>query len=275
MCNNENHGIAIPSFSVGEIVMKIVIPMAGLGERFRRAGYTDPKPMIKIDGKPIIDHIVSMFSKDDDFVFICNDEHLKINDIEKTLKKLAPKSKIIYIKQHKLGPVWTVLEALKKDEFLDDNDPVVINYCDFGWSWNYKDFLGTLKKTKCDAAVTAYKGFHPPLLGPGLYASMRTDDKNWMLECREKFSFTENKMDSFQQSGTFYFAKGKFVKKFFDEVVKNNIAVNGEYYISVVTEAARQSGLKVYVYPLKYFLQWGTPEDLQTYQFWSDYFRKI
>ena len=248
--------------------------MSGIGERFLKAGYKDPKPLIKVDGKPIIECIINMFSKDDEFVFICNENHLKNTNMEKILRKLAAKCKIISIPQQKLGPVWAVLEALKKEDFLKNDEPVVVNYCDFGWTWDYEEFKKTMKKTKCDAAVTAYKGFHPPLLGPGLYASMRVDSKNWMLECREKHSFTENKMDSFQQSGAFYFAKGSYVKKFFDEVIQKDLKVNGEYYVSVVTEAVRQAGLKVYVYPLKYFLQWGTPEDLQTYLFWSDYFNK-
>ena len=41
--------------------MQIVIPMSGFGERFRNAGYTTPKPLITIEGKPIIEHVVDMF----------------------------------------------------------------------------------------------------------------------------------------------------------------------------------------------------------------------
>ena len=50
--------------------MQIVIPMSGYGERFRAAGYTVPKPLIEVEGKPIIQHVVEMFSNDDDFIFI-------------------------------------------------------------------------------------------------------------------------------------------------------------------------------------------------------------
>ena len=52
--------------------MQIVIPMSGFGERFRRAGYTVPKPLIKIDGKPIIEHVIDMFPGETNFIFICN-----------------------------------------------------------------------------------------------------------------------------------------------------------------------------------------------------------
>ena len=56
--------------------MQIIIPMSGFGERFRRAGYQVPKPLIEIDGKPIIAHGVDMFPGEQDFLFICNNQHL-------------------------------------------------------------------------------------------------------------------------------------------------------------------------------------------------------
>ena len=52
--------------------MQIVIPMSGFGERFRRAGYSVPKPLIEVEGKPMIGHVIDMFPGETDFVFICN-----------------------------------------------------------------------------------------------------------------------------------------------------------------------------------------------------------
>ena len=56
--------------------MQIVIPMSGYGERFRLAGYLMLKPLIEIEGKPIIAHVIDMFPGEDDFIFICNNDHL-------------------------------------------------------------------------------------------------------------------------------------------------------------------------------------------------------
>ena len=52
--------------------MQIIIPMSGFGERFRSAGYTVPKPLIEVEGKPIIQHVVEMFSDEDDFILTVN-----------------------------------------------------------------------------------------------------------------------------------------------------------------------------------------------------------
>ena len=35
-------------------MLNIVIPMAGAGSRFAREGYVDPKPLIPVEGVPMI-----------------------------------------------------------------------------------------------------------------------------------------------------------------------------------------------------------------------------
>ena len=51
--------------------MKIVIPMAGLGQRFVDVGYKNPKPFIWADDDYIISKIVDMFDEEDEIIFIC------------------------------------------------------------------------------------------------------------------------------------------------------------------------------------------------------------
>jgi choline kinase len=92
--------------------MKIIIPMAGIGSRFMAARYEDPKPLIKVNGKMIIEYILDMFDEEDEIVFICNQKHLQETDIEKVLKKLSPNSRTVSMPVHKLGPVYTVQQRL-------------------------------------------------------------------------------------------------------------------------------------------------------------------
>lgn len=64
----------------------------GFGERFRPAGYPVPKPLIKIDGKPIIAHVTDLFPGEQDFIFICNEDHLNTPEyrMTETLKQYRP-----------------------------------------------------------------------------------------------------------------------------------------------------------------------------------------
>ena len=66
--------------------MQIIIPMSGFGKRFKTAGYKLPKPLIEVDGKPIIQHVVDMFPGEKNFFFICNRPCLCCTSIYKIFK---------------------------------------------------------------------------------------------------------------------------------------------------------------------------------------------
>jgi NDP-sugar pyrophosphorylase family protein len=248
--------------------MQIVIPMAGEGDRFRRAGYALPKPLLLVHGKPMIEHVVSLFPREHDFIFVCNKEHLKHFPMRETLRRLAPSGKIVEIDYEKKGPVWGTLPAL---QFLKDDEPVIVNYCDFDAVWDYDAFRKVMAEHNYAGAIVCYKGFHPHLLRENFYAGVRTDEKNMAQEVKEKFSFTDNKMDSWQSNGTYYFQRGALVKKYFKELVEKKIECNGEYYVSLVYNLLIRDGLPVTVFPVEYFSQWGTPEDLEEHVRWTTF----
>jgi NDP-sugar pyrophosphorylase family protein len=246
--------------------MQIVIPMAGEGKRFRDAGYDVPKPLIEVDGKPFIEYVVDFFPGETDFVFICNNEHLAASELGSVLRRLCPKGKVVGIDLKKLGPVESILEA--KDSIKDD-EPTVVTYCDFNIAWDYADFKKTVTEKDVDSAALCYTGFHPHLLGPNVYAGVRADAKNFALEVKEKFSFTANKMDGWHQAGLFYFKSGAMLKKYSALTLAHAAPVRGEYYVSLLYDIILKDGLNSLVYPVKYFCQWGTPEDLAEYLEWA------
>ena len=250
--------------------MKILIPMAGSGQRFIDAGYTIPKPLILVDNIPIIEHIVNNFSRNDEFIFGCNEEHLKTTPISSVLKSIAPNNKIISMSYKKEGPIY----GLKMmTDYINDEEPSIVNYCDFSWSWDYEDFKKKVSESNCDGAVVCYKGFHPHLLGTSKYATLNADDI-WMKEIKEKYSWHKNKMDDWSSSGTYYFKKGSYIKKYIYEIDKRpQWKINGEFYISQLFQLMKEDGLNILIYEIPYMLQWGTPEDLAEYSYWSDYFR--
>ncbi|MEM7381381.1 MAG: NTP transferase domain-containing protein [Bacteroidota bacterium] len=251
--------------------MKIIIPMSGMGNRFLQAGYTTPKPLIEIDGKPIIEHVVEMFPKEEDFIFICNSKHLNETSMRSILQRIAPKGTILEIPPHKMGPVYAVLFA---QDLIGDEEEVIVNYCDFSCYWDYQDFLNHTRSRKADGAVPAYRGFHPHMLGTTNYAFMR-EKEQWMLEIKEKEPFTDNRMQEYASMGTYYFSKGAYVKKYFKALIERDIALNGEFYVSLIYNLLVEDDLKVSIYDVQHMLQWGTPQDVEEYLGFSDYFRAI
>ena len=253
--------------------MQIVIPMSGFGERFRRAGYKTPKPLIEIDGKPIIAHVVDMFPGESDFVFICNQEHLDTPAyrMEQMLRACCQAGRIVGIPPHSLGPVHTVRQA---EHLLDPDQPVVVNYCDFSCYWNWHHFRRFVREVGCVGAIPAYKGFHPHLLGSTHYAYLR-EAAGWVEDIQEKKPYTDNRRQEFASSGTYYFASARIMCAAFRTVVEQDLRTGGEYYVSLAYKPLLAERKPVAVYPLQHFMQWGTPEDVAEYRTWSRTFQSL
>jgi NDP-sugar pyrophosphorylase family protein len=251
--------------------MKVIIPMSGLSSRFSDVGYSIPKYLIEVDGRKVIEHIVNLYPEDTKFVFIINDKHKQETNIIEVLDKLVDRKEIITIPRHKKGPVFSVSEF---DHLIDDEEEVIVNYCDFSIYWDYRHFKSFLDATECDGCVICYTGFHPHMLGSDNYAFCRTDENNKILEVREKQPFTDNKMSEFASAGNYYFRKGSYIKKYFKQLIDEDIDINGEYYVSLIYNLLVRDNLTSLVYEVPYMLQWGTPFDLDVYNSWSNYYRK-
>jgi len=253
--------------------MQIIIPMSGFGERFRSAGYTVPKPLIEVEGKPIIQHVVEMFSDEDDFIFICNEDHLNepAYNMTSILKIISPNGKIVSIPSHKLGPVYAVMQAIDSIE-LDQQ--TIVNYCDFTCYWDYSHFQKYVKDISADGVIPSYRGFHPHTLWSNYYAYVK-EEGGLASDIQEKQSFTSNPRQEFASSGTYYFKTGFLMQQYFQRCIDEELLVSDEYYVSMVYKPMMQDNLKVYVYELEHFMQWGVPSDLIEYQYWSDIFKEI
>ncbi|MBN1075616.1 capsular biosynthesis protein [Clostridium botulinum] len=257
--------------------MKIIIPMTGYGSRFVAAGYKDLKPFIKVQGKSIIQWIIEgMYPKEKDILFICRKEHL---DNDKTMRerllKIAPTAEIFEISDWvKKGPVFDVLRASEK---IDDNEPCIINYCDFYMTWDWNKFKEDVIKRNCDGCVPCYTGFHPNLLPEkNYYASCLTDENDDLIEIREKYSFEKDKTKAKHSPGTYYFKNGAILKKYCNKLVESDQDINGEYYASLPYNFIIQDGLKVWIPTnVEKFCQWGTPEDMKEYLFWTEVVREM
>jgi NDP-sugar pyrophosphorylase family protein len=253
--------------------VQIIIPMSGFGERFRRANYTVPKPLIEIDGKPIIGHVIDMFPGEHDFLFICNNDHLQCAEyrMKEILREHCPTGRIVGIPPHKLGPIHAVRQV---EHLIDPARPVVVNYCDFTCYWDWENFKKFVALTGCAGAIPAYKGFHPHTLGSTNYAYMR-EEGGWVLDIQEKQPYTDNRMEEYASSGTYYFSSGKLMAEAFRRTQEQELNIGGEYYVSLAYKPLLQNGDPVAVYPLQHFMQWGTPNDVAEYRHWSAAFRRM
>jgi len=252
--------------------IQLIIPMSGVGKRFIDAGYVDTKPLIIVDGKPIIQHVVEMFDSPEDVIFICNEIHLRDTNMREILVSISPNCKIFSVSNNnRKGPVDAVYQIA---EHIDDEREVIVSYCDYGTYWDYSKFLKDTRAANSDGAIACYTGFHPHMLGSDNYAFVKIDG-NKAIEIQEKKPFTNNKMSELASNGTYYFKSGKLVKDKFKELMDLNHSLNNEFYVSLVYNLLIKDGLLVTTFLIENMLQWGTPYDLENYKGWSEYFSNM
>lgn len=257
--------------------MKIIVPMTGYGSRFVSAGYQDLKPLIQVQGKSIIEWIVrGMYDEDDEFIFICRQDHiLNIPNMKNILTSLAPNVTILEIADwEKHGPVNDIMLIA---EHIPDNEPIIINYCDLYVEWNWKHLKTSLQTGEYDGAVICWKGFNPSIVPKAnAYASCLVGSDSTLLEIREKYYFDENRINGIYSAGVYYFNSGKLMKEYFKKTIDEKDLVAGEYYVSVTYNNMVKDGRRVWVPTVcKKFCNWGTPQDLEDYLFWINSINRL
>ena len=250
--------------------MQLVIPMSGIGQRFKDAGYSLPKPFIQISGKPMVQHVIEMFPGVEDVLFIVNRDHY--NDLDLNLKgrllEIAPSAKTVVIGNHKLGPAWAVKQAR---EFIKLDVPVVINYCDFACIWDFPAFREKLQ-SGIDGLIATYSGFHPHMLRNPQYAYLKLDESENLVEIQEKLPFTSEPMSEPASSGTYGFATGQILLDSIDAQIINDDSYNNEFYSSLTFKNMVSSGRIIKKFEIDRFFQWGTPEDFEDFKRQKDFF---
>ena len=108
----------------------LIMPMGGAGSRFKKDGYTIPKPLIEINGKPFFywaTRSVSKFIEVKDITFVVLEKHINDFGIDASIKEHFPDGNIIAIPEVLPGPVYTAIEGVRS---LEDDAPVIFNDCD-------------------------------------------------------------------------------------------------------------------------------------------------
>ena len=251
--------------------MRVIITLAGHSRRFKSAGYNLPKFLIKIDGKPIVSHVVDLFDYRDNFHFVLNNKQVEnFPDLKDFLESLAKKVEVTVIKEHELWPTFSALQV----DNIQDEEEVIISYCDFKIHWDYQAFKREV--FGCEAAAPSFKGFHPASFGNTLFAYMKVNKKNEMLQLKEKESFTKKRQEEYANVGIYYFNSWSLFKKYDNKLYEEeDFSGVREGYTSLLLNPMVKDGLTVKVTDVDKFICLGTPEDLDQYKLWSDFFTEL
>ena len=132
--------------------IQLLIPMSGQGTRYKKAGYNQPKPLIPVNGRPMIERLLEKFPTDWPCTFVLAENH-QSTELPVLLKKLRPLAKIIVVPVHSQGPSFAVKAALSS---MIEEDPILVSYCDYGLTWDPWDFQKFVEQSQCDAALISF-----------------------------------------------------------------------------------------------------------------------
>ena len=229
--------------------MNIVVPMAGAGSRFEKAGYTFPKPLIEVKGQPMIAKVVENLDLQGKYIFLVQKAHYEKYDLENLLNLIAPGCEIVQIDGLTEGAACTVLKAR---ELIDNDQPLLISNSDQWIKWNSFETISSFNNE--DGGILTFKSVHPK------HSFAKVDGDGYVTEVAEK-----NPISSDATVGIYHWKRGSDFVKYADQMIANNIRTNNEFYICPVYNEALRDGLKIKASLVDQMWGMGTPEELNNF----------
>tara|TARA_B100002019_G_scaffold121711_1_gene104692 strand:- start:10566 stop:11993 length:1428 start_codon:yes stop_codon:yes gene_type:complete len=184
--------------------MNILFPIAGLGTRFKKNGYVDPKPFVKFKGKPLIEWALSSLKLDGTYYVIVNgleDKYLRVlNEIS---DKYFLDLKVVDIGRSTRGQAETCLCAIEMAN-IDTTVPLIITNCDQYTPWNPKRFLSFIRNNNPDGVVSTYTRPTMEIGSESPYSHVKLDDNGFAVELAEKVAISQLSLN-----GIFYWKTGQ------------------------------------------------------------------
>jgi dTDP-glucose pyrophosphorylase len=238
--------------------LNIVVPMAGRGSRFAEVGYLDPKPLIDVGGKPMVQWVIENIrpTRAHRFIFICLEEHLdRYPEIPRTLRALCPNCEIVLVNDVTDGAACTVLLARN---LIDDDSPLMIANSDQFVDLDVNDYLHTLDRRDAQGLIMTFWSDHPK------WSYCRLGVNGSVVEVVEKRVVSND-----ATVGIYNFKHGADFVSAADEMIALNLRVNGEFYVAPVYNILIQRGFSILTSSTgrEYAGMWGlgTPVDLDKF----------
>ena len=237
-------------------MINIVIPMAGQGSRFSKAGYEKPKPFIDVGGKPMVVRVLeNLVYPDARYILIAQKEHLEKE--KELVRQIEKEFNVIFIPIDKLteGTACTVLYARK---YINNDNALLIANSDQIVDISIKDFIDDCKNKKLDGSMLTFiDEFKDPK-----WSFAKIDENNLVTKVKEKAAISE-----YATVGVYLYSKGRnFVNAAIDMIIEND-RVNGEFYTCPTYNYMINANAKIGIFNIEFKQMHGIgiPDDLNIY----------
>ena len=227
--------------------------MAGEGSRFTKEGYTFPKPLIDVGGKPMIQRVVENLDFDCEYIFLVRKNHLeKYDGLRETLSRIANnRMQIVEVDGLTDGAACTAL--LAKDLINSDDDLLIAN-SDQIIEYEPQNFNLMRNLTNVDAIVWTFNDVHPK------WSFVKTNSRGFCVEVAEKKPISD-----IATCGIYWYRKGSDFVKSAEQMIQKNLRIKNEFYIAPVYNELIAQGKTLIPFFVHKMHGVGTPEDLKNY----------
>jgi HAD superfamily hydrolase (TIGR01509 family) len=246
---DQNKNMTTPKWQGGK--MNVLIPMAGAGTRFQQAGYTFPKPLIDVEGKPMIQIVVDNLNIEATFIYVVQKSHREKFNLDTLLNLITPDCKIVEVDGITEGAACTTLLA---KEHINNDQPLLMANSDQFVEWDSNEFMYKMIEQKVDGGILTFHATHPK------WSFAKIDEYGYVTEVAEK-----NPISDIATVGVYYWAKGSDYVKYAEQMIDKNIRTNNEFYVCPVFNEAIGDGKKIKTFNIEKMWGLGTPEDLKYY----------
>ncbi len=231
--------------------LNVLIPMAGHGSRFETQGYTFPKPLVEVRGRPMIQVVVENLNIKANFIFIVQKSHYKKYNLNFLLPLIAPGCDIVQVDKVTEGAACTTLLA---KNFIDNDSSLLIANSDQYIDWDSNETMYAFNNGKADGSMITFPSVH----SKWSYAKLGED--GYVCEVAEKKPISKH-----ATVGIYYWAKGSDYVRYAQRMIEKDIRINGEFYVCPVFNEAIEDGKKIGIKEIGEHSMWGlgTPEDLK------------
>jgi len=238
-------------------VLNIVVPMAGRGDRFQRAGYALPKPLIPVGDRPMIELVIDNLTPSikHRFIFICQRKHLVDFGLEVLLRSATDGAVVIGLDSITEGPACTVLTAR---EYIDNHDALMIANCDQFVDASIDDYLAAMEKPPLDGLIMTMTAANPK------WSFVALDERRQVTRVVEKEVISDE-----ATVGIYNFRRGADFVTGVEAIIDRDERVNNEFYVAPVYTELVNRGKQIGVFNVgaeangMYGL--GIPEDLELF----------
>lgn len=239
-----------------------LIPMAGLGQRFVDAGYSVPKPLIRIGGKEMILRATESLPACDETIFICRQEHIEEHQVDRTLRSLVPNARVLSVPRLTEGQAATCLVARR---WLRQDDELTIGACDA--AMEYDRTAGAWDQAPwADAVIWTFRDNPTVLRDPRMYGWVDLDGGGTARRVSVKAPLSDTPMRDHAVIGAFSFRRAGDFLRWADDMISANRRVRNEFYVDELMNVAIESGARVGVREVDRYVGFGTPADVEAWK---------